>query len=72
MSAGSKNFTYTGNVQSFTIPETEKWKLEVWGASGGRARTLGFHATGGLGGYSSGELTLESGQAIYEIGRAHV
>ena len=35
MSAGSKNFDYTGGIQTFSIPTTGTYKLEVWGAQGG-------------------------------------
>ena len=52
------NFSFTGNVQSFTAPRKGTYKLEVWGAQGGGKE-------GGTGGYSSGLVTLEAGQTIY-------
>lgn len=48
------NFSYTGGVQSLTLPKGV-YKLEVWGAQGGTYSSY----QGGLGGYSTGLLTLE-------------
>ena len=56
------NFDYTGNVQSFTAPENGVYKLETWGAQGGSINSTYY---GGYGGYSSGEVSLLSGQSIY-------
>lgn len=47
------NYSYTGAVQSVTLPAGE-YKLEVWGAQGGSYSTY----YGGAGGYSVGTLTL--------------
>ena len=47
MSAGSKNFDYTGEIQMWTIPDSGTYKLEVFGAS-----------AGGLGGASVGNKTF--------------
>ena len=57
----AKNFAYTGNVQSITIPTTGTYKLEVWGAQGG----AGYSGTGGLGGYSYGTISLTSNITLY-------
>ena len=35
ITAGTKNFDYTGGIQTFTAPDTGTYKLEVWGAQGG-------------------------------------
>ena len=65
MTAGSKNFAYTGAAQTFTVPETGKYKLEVWGAQGGTGRTQYTNIAGGKGGYSVGIVSLSSGTTIY-------
>jgi hypothetical protein len=58
------NFDYTGNVQTYTVPLTGTYKLEVWGAQGGTASNpLGL--AGGLGGYSQGNLKLNMNTDIY-------
>lgn len=67
----SKDFYYTGNVQEFTAPCSTSYKLEVWGASGGKDKQHeaagGRIMDGGRGGYSSGEVTLEKGQKLYIV-----
>jgi hypothetical protein len=48
------NFTYTGAVQKVSL-SAGKYKLEVWGAEGGKA----LHGVrGGYGGYSAGIINL--------------
>jgi hypothetical protein len=54
------DFAYTGSMQSFTVPATGTYKLEVWGAQGG---TAGAYA-GGYGGYSTGLKNLTSGDVL--------
>ena len=56
----SQSFTYTGKIQSFTVPVSGTYKLEVWGAQGGSIN-------GGLGGYSSGNLYLTEGNILYIV-----
>ena len=56
-----KNFAYTGAVQTLTIPTAGTYKLEVWGAAGGRYGG----GNGGLGGYSVGNISLTSGTTLY-------
>jgi hypothetical protein len=51
------NFDYTGDVQSYTVPLTGTYKLEVWGAQGG--------GNGGYGGYSYGNIKLNQGSILY-------
>ena len=55
------NYGYTGGVQSFTVPCSGTYKLEVWGAQGANC---GTHS-GGYGGYSVGNKALQSGQSLY-------
>ena len=57
------NFGYTGGTQSFSVPATGTYKLEVWGAQGGG----GYKGSGGAGGYSYGNASLTAGQVIYIV-----
>lgn len=52
-------FNYTGRVQTWTVPNTGTYRLEVWGAQGGGS------LFGGKGGYSSGTIYLTKGTVIY-------
>jgi len=56
------DFAFTGAEQSFVVPSTGTYKLEVWGAQGGAA---GGGYAGGSGGYSYGNISLTAGQTIY-------
>lgn len=58
-----QKFNYTGNVQSFTIPSDGKYKLEVWGAQGGKIGS--DEATGGKGAYVTGTYTGKKGTVLY-------
>ncbi len=59
----SKDFGYTGNIQSWTVPAgcAGTYKLEVWGAQGGSVSG----GAGGKGGYSYGKVSLTNGKTIY-------
>ena len=57
------NYSYTGNVQSVTLP-AGRYRLETWGAQGGSYNTS---IIGGLGGYSKGELTLNNSDTLYIV-----
>lgn len=60
-SAGdSQSFSYTGGIQSFTIPANGIYKLEVWGAKGGSTN-------GGKGGHSVGYKGLMKGTTLYIV-----
>ena len=52
-------FNYTGNVQTWIVPKTGLYQLEVWGAEGG---TSGY---GGKGGYAKGFIKLTKGERLY-------
>lgn len=52
-------FNYTGGVQSIHLPPG-KYKIEAYGAQGGST-----YGTGGLGGYSYGELILDKLTTIF-------
>ncbi len=54
------NFDYTGDVQSYTVPLTGTYKLEVWGAQGGDDGSRG-----GYGGYSFGTVKLSQNNILY-------
>lgn len=53
-------FSYTGGMQTYTVPASGTYKLEVWGAQGGNASSM----TGGKGGYASGTVTLNAGDIL--------
>ena len=54
-----KYFNYTGNVQTFIAPVDGEYLLEVAGAQGGST-----YGTGGLGGTSSGKISLKKGDTL--------
>ncbi len=51
------NFDYTGGRQTWSVPLSGTYLLEVWGAQGG--------GNGGKGGYSKGNITLSQGDLLY-------
>ena len=55
------SFDYTGSEQKFVVPYTGMYRLEVWGAEGGRRNTSAY---GGKGGYSAGEINLKKGEVL--------
>ena len=55
-------FDYTGTEQVFTVPKTGTYKLETWGAQGGKS-TDG--EKGGFGGYSAGYISLKNSELLY-------
>lgn len=63
----SKVFDYTGDIQTYTIPEDGRYRLEAWGAQGGGNpdQTLNSHA--GLGGYTVAEVNFNKGDVIYVV-----
>ncbi len=52
------NFAYTGSVQTYTVPLTGTYKLEVWGAQGS-------NTAAGKGGYSYGTVSLTNNSILY-------
>ncbi len=60
------NFEYVGKTQAIALA-AGKYKLEVWGAQGGAA-VIADAATGGLGGYSVGYVTL----SVLEVVRVYI
>jgi len=57
----TEEFNFTGSVQTFTVPRTGRYRLQVWGASGNNGSTV----PGALGGYSTGEVNLVQGDILY-------
>lgn len=55
------SFSYKGSTESKTL-EKGKYKLEVWGAQGGKSN---HGISGGYGGYATGTLTLSTSTTIY-------
>ena len=63
-------YAYTGSSQTFTVPKTGKYQLEVWGAQGGSYNDI-YH--GGYGGYSTGVISLNKDEVLYiQVGGAGV
>lgn len=64
--AQTETFSYTGAVQTYTVPDgVTLVEIETWGAQGGSSVGLdGEPATGGLGGYSIGKLFVIPGQIL--------
>ena len=55
-------FDYTGGEQEFITPCSGEYKLETWGAQGGKS-TVG--ESGGNGGYSTGYIKLKYNKILY-------
>ncbi|MDO4996493.1 MAG: glycine rich domain-containing protein [Bacilli bacterium] len=58
-------FDYQEAEQTFTVPKTGTYKLEVWGASGGNTTSNNKNGTGGYGGYAVGTIQLTRGNTYY-------
>lgn len=61
--SNSWTFDYKGSEDILSIPVSGNYKLEVWGAQGGKI--LDADATGGYGGYSSGLVLLNEEDILY-------
>ena len=59
------DFDYTGAEQTFTAPVSGTYRLETWGAQGGTFQILETILSGGYGGYSSGNISLEKENKLY-------
>ena len=75
------DYSYTGNYQTFTVPESGYYKIETWGAQGGSSileagtrntlndaycnATTTGYCSGGKGSYASGYINLNSGEELY-------
>lgn len=56
------DYDYTGNYQVFRVPVSGTYKVELWGASGGKPVA---DTTASKGGYSTGEIYLNEGDTLY-------
>lgn len=57
---------YTGNIQTFVVPNTGLYQLEVWGAKGGDLNNSEVgNFVGGKGGYAKGTVKLSRGTTLY-------
>jgi prepilin-type N-terminal cleavage/methylation domain-containing protein len=55
------NFDYTGSVQTYTVPQTGTYQIELWGAQGGS-----FDAyLGAMGAYVSGQIDLTKDTQLF-------
>ena len=59
------NFDYTGAEQTFVVPVSGTYKLETWGGMGGAASTAYTNVRGGVGGYSTGNVFLNSNDKLF-------
>ena len=59
------NFDSKGEEDTFTVPKTGTYKLEVWGAQGGSISYNSIDYLGGYGGYSVGTINLTKDNNIY-------
>ena len=55
-------FSYTGAMQTYEIPVSGTYKVELWGASGNTWKTA---SNPGSGAYVSGQITLTAGSNLY-------
>ena len=64
--SGSQTFSYTGTQQTFTVPSgVNTISIKVWGASGGDNAFIEGIGSGGMGGYATGNLTVNAGDVLY-------
>ena len=66
----TETYEYTGEYETFVAPYNGKYKIELWGASGGRSMDQGgytgsYSHPGGLGGYTSGIISLKKDDELY-------
>ena len=62
----TREFTYTGEEETFEALQAGDYKLEVWGAQGGSTNSSStVSLEGGYGGYSTGEISLNQNDILY-------
>ena len=60
-----KDFSYTGSVQTFTVPHNGNYKIELWGSEGGTT----WSSAGGA--YTAGNIELNKSENYYVyVGRS--
>ena len=61
----SWEYGYTGNFQTFSVPYTAEYKIEVWGSQGeSDLHRDSQDIPGGKGGYVAGEVRLKQGDVL--------
>ena len=61
--SGDTTFSYTGAQQTFTVPSgVSTITIQAYGAQGG---SNALSVVGGLGGYSTGSLSVSAGNTLY-------
>lgn len=60
-------FEYTGDVQSFTIPASGAWKIELWGGKGGSVPSTAGGGAGGKGAYVRAVKNFSSDDVVYVV-----
>lgn len=58
-------FDYTGNIQTFIVPQSGYYRIEAWGAQGTEATDGTNTARGGYGSYSVSEVALQKDEVLY-------
>ena len=62
------DFNYTGNYQTFKVPNDAYYRVELWGASGGKDILNGGSGVshiGGAGAYTAGDIYLTKNDTFY-------
>ncbi|MBQ8132213.1 MAG: InlB B-repeat-containing protein [Bacilli bacterium] len=58
-------FGYTGDYQTFTVPKTGYYQVELWGASGNNHRNDYVSENQVYAGYTAGKIKLTRGEKLY-------
>ena len=62
----TSEYSHTGDYQTFKSTATGKYKIELWGASGGKGRKNGSLVNpGGAGAYTTGIIKLDKDEVLY-------
>ena len=61
------DYDYTGSAQEFVVPKDGNYRVELWGAAGGRDLANNVLSTrhGGFGAYTAGNIYLTAGTKLY-------
>lgn len=60
-----RDYSYTGNYQTFLVPYDGVYRIELWGANGGIDPTSPTAYRGSGGAYTAGDISLKKGQRLY-------
>ena len=63
----SISYSFTGGVQTFTIPNSGIYMLEAWGSVGKLGACQGATGSPGNGGYAKGYIRLKKGTVLYIV-----